>query len=160
MPASYTPQELSTIAEAPMLVGMAIAAVDMGIVSTAIEAAAMSREITGAAKRYPNNSIIQSTFAEEVLRSGVVKLEKPSLKAEDVQSGALVDQALAAVDAALTTIGTRATPEEILEYKQFIYACADAVANAAGSGLFGSGSPKISDKEAAALTKVKAALGI
>lgn len=157
---SYTPQELSTIAEAPMLVGMAIAAADMGIVSTAIEAAAMSKEISGAAKKYPNNSIIQSTFAEEVLRSGTVKLDKPDLKPEDVQSGAIVDRAIAAVDAAIATIGSKATPEEILEYKQFIYTCADAVANAAGSGLFGSGSPKVSDKEAVALTKVKTALGI
>lgn len=160
MTASYTPQELSTIAEAPMLVGMAVAAADMGIVSTAIEAAAMSKEISGAAKKYPSNSIIQSTFAEEVLRSGTVKMDKPDLKPEDVQSGAIVDKALAAVDAAIGVIGNKATPEEILEYKQFIYACADAVANAAGSGLFGSGSPKVSDKEAVALTKIKTTLGV
>lgn len=160
MVATYTPQELSTIAEAPMLVGMAIAAADMGIVSTAIEAAAMSKEITGAAKKYPTNSIIQSTFAEDVLRSGTIKMEKPELQSEDVQSGAIVDKAIASVNAAIATIGDKATPEEIVEYKQFIYACADAVANAAGSGLFGSGNPKVSDKEALALTKVKTALGI
>lgn len=160
MVATYTPEELRTIAEAPMLVGMAIAAADMGIVSTAIEAAAMSKEITGAAKKYPSNSIIQATFAEDVLRSGAVKMDKPDLKPEDVQSGAIVDKALAAVNAAVAVIGSKATPEEIAEYKQFIYACADAVANAAGSGLFGSGSPKVSDKEAVALNKVKAALGV
>ncbi|WAL61459.1 hypothetical protein [Thermocoleostomius sinensis] len=156
----YTPEEMSTIASAPMMIGMAIASVDMGIVSTAIEAAAMSKEITGAAKKYPNNSIIHSVFADEVLRSGAVKMQKPDVKSEEVQSGAIVDKALAAVDAAVAIVSSKATPEEVQEYKQFIYSCADAVANAAGSGLFGSGSPKVTDKEAAALTKVKAALGI
>jgi hypothetical protein len=157
---TYTPEEMNTIASAPMLVGMAIASVDMGIISTAIEAAAMSKEITGAAQKYPSNSIIQSVFADEVLRSGAVKMQKPDVKPEEVQSGAIVDKAIAAVDAAVAVVSSKATPEEIQEYKQFIYACAEAVANAAGSGLFGTGSPKVSDKEAAALTKVKAALGI
>lgn len=160
MVTAYTPQELSTIASAPSLVGLAIAAADLGIVSTAIEAAALSKEIAGAAKKYPNNSIIQSVFAEEVLRSGAVKVEKPDIKPEEVQSGAIVDRAIAAVDAAVGVVSGKATPEEITEYKQFIYSAAEAVASAAGSGLFGSGDPKVSDKEAAALTKVKTALGV
>lgn len=156
----YTPQELSTIAKAPMMVGMAVAMIDVGIISTAIEAAAMSKEIAGAAKKYPNNSIIQSVFSEEALKSGAVKVEKPEVQAEDIKSGAIVDEAIAAANAAIATVGDKATPAEIAEFKQFIYACADAVANAAGSGLFGSGNPKVSDKEAAALTKIKAGLGI
>jgi hypothetical protein len=40
------------------------------------------------------------------------------------------------------------------------YAVGEAVANAAGSGLFGSGATKVSPEEAAALAKIKAALGI
>jgi hypothetical protein len=48
----------------------------------------------------------------------------------------------------------------VTEFKQFIYACAEAVANAAGSGLFGSGSEKVSTEEAAALAKIKAALSL
>lgn len=160
MVATYTPQELSTIAEAPSLIGLAIAAADLGIVSTAIEAAALSKELAGAAKKYPNNSIIQSVFAEDVLRSGTVKVPKPDVKAEEVESGVIVDKAIASVDAAVAVVNGKATPEEITEYKQFIYSAAEAVANAAGSGLFGTGSPKVSDKEALALTKVKTALGI
>jgi hypothetical protein len=158
--ATYTPQELTTIAEAPMMVGMAVAMADMGIVSTAIEAAAMSKEVAGAAKKYPSNSIIQSVFAEEVLKSGSVKMQKPDIKPEDVESGAVVDKAIAAVEAAVSAVAGKATPEEVTEFKQFVYSCGDAVANAAGSGLFGSGGPKVSDKEAAALAKIKAALAI
>jgi hypothetical protein len=54
-------------------------------------------------------------------------------------------------------IESKATPIEIDQYKEFLYTCADAVANAAGSGLFGSGSTKVSAKEAA-LAQIKAAL--
>lgn len=160
MSTSYTAEELSTIAEAPMLIGMAVAMADMGIISTAIEAAAMSREVSGAAQKYPNNSIIQSVFSEAAIRSGQIKMEKPDIKPEDVQSGAVIDKAIAAATAAIAIVEGKATPEEVTEFKQFIYACGDAVANAAGSGLFGSGSPKVSPEEAAALTKIKAALAI
>ncbi len=158
--ATYTAEAKSKIAEAPMMIGMAVAMVDMGIVSTAIEAAAMSKQVAGAAEQYPNNSIIQAVFSEAALKSGSVKMEKPDIKPEDVQSGTVVDKALTTVEAAIAAIGDSATPAEITEFKQFIYACADAVAKAAGSGLFGSGNPKVSDKEAAALTKIKAALAV
>lgn len=158
MTTAYSPEELSKIAEAPMAVGMAVAMADMGIVSTAIEATAMSKEVAGAAAKYPNNSIIQAVFSEAAIKSGAIKLQKPNITSEDVQSGAVVDKALATVDEAVAAIGDKATAAEVGEFKQFIYACADAVANAAGSGLFGSGSPKVSEKEAAALSKIKTAL--
>ena len=156
--ATYTSDELSAIAEAPVSIGMAVAMADIGIVSTAIEAVAMSKEIVSAAKKYPNNSIVQAAFSETALTSGKIDRKKMDVKAEDVQSGAIVTKAIATVDLAIAAIGTKATPAELTEFKQFIYACAEAVANAAGSGLFGSGNPKVSEGEAAALAKIKAAL--
>ena len=155
--ATFTPEEMKTIAEAPVLVGLAVSMVDLGIISTVPEAAALSKEIAGAATKYPNNSIIQSVFSEAALKSGTVKMEKPEIKPEDVQSGAIVDQAITAINAASTVLSDKATPEEVSEYKSFIYACAEAVANAAGSGLFGSGT-KVSDQEAVALAKFKTVL--
>ena len=157
---TYTPEELNTIAQAPMAIGMAVALTDVGVVSTAIEAVALSKELAGAAKKYPTNSIVQATFSEAVLSSGKIHRSKPDVKAEDIESGAIVINAIATVDLAIATIGTKATPEEITQFKQFIYACAEAVASAAGSGLFGSGDPKVSATEASALTKIKAALSI
>ncbi|WP_373544818.1 hypothetical protein [Chamaesiphon sp.] len=157
---TYTPEELNTIAQAPMAIGMAVALTDVGIVSTAIEAVALSKELAGAAKKYPTNSIVQATFSEAVLSSGKIQRSKPDVKAEDIESGAIVTNAIATVDLAIATIGTKATPEEITQFKQFIYACAEAVASAAGSGLFGSGDPKVSPTEASALSKIKAALSI
>jgi hypothetical protein len=154
----YIQQELDTIAEAPMFIGMAVALVDMGVISTAIEAVALSQQLANVANKYSSNSIIQSVFSEAVLRSGHVKLKKPDIKPEDVQSGAVVDRAIASAKNALAVVEDKATSDEISQYKEFLYACADAVANAAGSGLFGTGSNKVSDKEAVALAKIKAAL--
>jgi hypothetical protein len=157
---NYMPQDLNTIAEAPMFIGMAVALVDMGVVSTAIEAVALSKQLAEVAQKYPSNSIIQSVFSEEMLKSRQSKMTKPDIKPEDIQSGAVVDHAIAATNIALSAVEGKATSEEIKQYKEFIYACAEAVANAAGSGLFGSGSPKVSDKEASALAKIKAALAV
>jgi hypothetical protein len=156
----YTPEELNKIAEAPMLIGMAVALVDVGIISSAIEAVALSRELMEVAQKYPGNSIIQAVFSEEALKSSQVKLNKPDIQPENVESGAVVEQAISAANTALNVIEGKATPVEVDEYKEFLYACANTVANAAGSGLFGSGSTKVSDKEAAALAKIKAALTI
>jgi hypothetical protein len=157
---TYTSDELSAISAAPMSIGMAVAMADMGIVSTAIEAVALTKEIVGAAKKYPNNSIVQAAFSEAALTSGKIERKKMDVKAEDVESGEIVIKAIASVDLAVAAIGDKATPAEVTEFKQFIYTCAEAVANAAGSGLFGSGNPKVSPEEAAALAKIKAALSI
>lgn len=156
----YTTAELQTLVKAPMMTGISVAMVDMGIVSTAIEAAAMSKQIAGAAQKYPANSIIQAGFSEATLKSGNVKLDKPDIKPEDVKSGAMLDSAIADISAALTLVEGKASAEEVAEYKQFIYDCGAAVAEAAGEGLFGTGSNKVSASEAAALAKVKVALGL
>ena len=153
----YTPEELKTILQAPMMFGLAVALVDMGIVSTAIEAAAMSKQIAGAAEKYPHNSIMQAAFAETNAKK--LKLNKPEVRSEDIQSGEIVDQALTMINAALRVVRDRAPDRDVEEYKQFIYDCSEAVAKAAGSGLFGTGA-KVSAKEAEALAKLKLALGI
>jgi hypothetical protein len=155
----YTPEALQTIVKAPMFTGLAVAMVDMGIVSTAIEATALSKQIAGAAQKYPTNSVIQAAFSEAAFKQGQAKMAKPDVKPEDAKSGAIVDQAIDAINAALAVIKDQATAAEVTDYKQFIYDCGKAVAEAAGSGLFGSGS-KVSAEEAAALDKLKSAMGL
>jgi hypothetical protein len=154
---TYSEQELLDVANATIFVGMAVAMVDMGIVSTAIESVAMSQQLMGAAAKYPNNSLIQAAFSETAIRN-LGKNSKPDFKPEDVLSGAVVDKALATLNGVVTTLAGKASATEVQEYKTFVYAVAEAVANAAGSGLFGSGSSKVSAQEAAALAKIKAAL--
>jgi hypothetical protein len=154
---TYTPEEIKAIIAAPMNVGMAVAMVDMGIISTAIEIAAMAKEMAGAAKQYPHNTIIQAAFSEDSLKQ--TQLDKPEIKPEDVQSGAFIDQAIAQANQVVASLQSQATETEITEYKQFIYDCGNAVAKAAGSGLFGSGA-KVSQAEAETLARLKLALGL
>ncbi len=157
---NYTPDELATVAGAVMITGMAVALVDAGIISTAIEATAMAREIAGAAKKYPGNEIIQALFSEESVKKAKDNPPtKVEIEAEDLQPDTAVDTAIGKINDALAVLNGKATPEDVQQYKEFIYSCADAVANAAGSGLFGTGT-KVSDREAAALTKIKATLGL
>jgi len=154
MTSTYTPEEATKVLKAVTLSGIAVSVVDMGIVSTAIEATALAQEVVGVSKKYPNNSIIQGVFSEEA-----IKTFSPGAAPKDLTPDNAAEMAIAAITDALSTLETKATPEEISEYRQFIYAAAQHVASAAGSGLFGSGNPKVSDPESAVLTKLKGALG-
>lgn len=156
----YSSDEIAKVAGAVMISGMAVAMVDMGVISTAIEAAAMAKEVSGAAKKYPSNTIIQSLFSEEAIEKAKIQgTSKVEIKAEDMKPDTAIDTANKAITEALAILGTKATPEEIKQYKEFVYSCAEAVANAAGSGLFGTGE-KVSPSEAAALAQLKVTLGL
>jgi hypothetical protein len=159
MAISYTPDELSKVAGAVMVSGIAVAMVDVGIVSSAIEATALAKEVAGAATQYPNNAVIQALFSEDAAKALQANpASRVEVKPEEMMPETAVDTAIAKITEALTLLNAKATADEVREYKDFLYACCDRVANAAGSGLFGSGNPKVSDKEAAALVKIKAAL--
>lgn len=155
----FSAEQASTLANAPMMASLAVSMADLGIVSTALEASAMGKQIVEATKQYPNNSIIQEVFSDEAIKSGRVKLEKPAVSPDEVKSGALVERAIARINEALQVLENHPNPAEVDEYKQLILDAADAVANAAGSGLFGRGSPKVSPEEQAALNQLKVALG-
>ena len=155
MTSTYTPEEAKKVIKAVTLSGIAVAIADVGIVSTAIEATALAKEVGGVAKKYPGNTIIQGVFSEEAMKNFSLG-EDP----KDFTPDNAAEQAIAAITDALATLETKATPEEISEYKQFIYATAESVANAAGSGLFGTGKSKVSDTEAAVLTKLKVVLSV
>ncbi len=155
MTSIYTPEEAKKVIKAVTLSGIAVAIADMGIVSTAIEATALAKEVGGVAKKYPNNTIIQGVFSDETIKSF-----SPGEAPKDLTPDNAAEHAIAAITDALATLEAKATPEEISEYKQFIYAAAESVANAAGSGLFGRGNPKVSATEPAVLTKLKVALSV
>jgi hypothetical protein len=157
---NYTSEELLKIAGGVMVSGMAVAMVDMGIISTAIEASALAKEIAGAAEKYPNNAVIQTLFSEEAIKKA--KADHPAaieIKATDMKPDTAVATATAKINEAIAILNQKATPADVQQYKEFVYACADRVANAAGSGLFGSG-VKVSEKEAAALAALKSVLGL
>lgn len=155
MTLTLTSEETNKLIQAVTTAGLAVAIADMGIISTAIEATAMAKEVVGAGQKYPNNALIQVAFSEEVLKQGFGKESTKELTPENALS-----EAIATINEAVTLASSKVSPEEVQDYKQLIYDVADRVANAAGSGLFGSGKQKVSPEEQAALTQIKAALGI
>ena len=155
MVASYTPEEMATIANGVTASGLAVAIADVGLVSTAIEAGALAQEVVNATKTFPHNSLIATVFSEENLKKNL-----QTSPGKDFTPDNAVDKAIAAINAALAIVNDKATPEEVTQYKQLVYAAADRVANAAGEGLFGSGAQKVSTKEAATLARLKDALGV
>ncbi|MFM7447807.1 MAG: hypothetical protein ACKO24_04320 [Leptolyngbyaceae cyanobacterium] len=153
MTTPYTVEESAKVIRAVMISGLAVAVADMGIVSTAIEAAALTKEVMGAAQKYPDNSVIQSIFSNESIQQNT-----PTSPPEGLTPDNAAEIAVSAINDAIAVINQRATPEEVSQFKQLVYACSETVANAAGEGLFGSGAVKVSAKEAATLAKIKAAL--
>jgi hypothetical protein len=150
----YTPEEATIVMKAVMVSSMAVAIADLGVISTAMELAALAKELAGAGKAYPTNSIIQNVFSEEAIRRSDMG------QASDVTPENATQKAIAAINEAMTLLAPKAAPQEVAEFKQFIYRCAEVVANAAGSGLFGRGDVKVSTAEAATLASLKQTLGI
>lgn len=149
----YTLEESSIVLRAVTLSGMAVAMADVGVVSTAIEATALAQEVASAARKYPNNSIIQAVFADETLK----KLPLGEIPKDATPENAM-EMAIEAIQEATGLLQSKATSAELAEYQQFIYAAAEQVAEAAGDGLFGTGAPKVSDREMATLARLKSVL--
>lgn len=58
-----------------------------GIVSTAIEAVDTLKQIAGAAKKYPIDSVIQAAFSDIALKSRNLKLTSPTLSPKTLSLG-------------------------------------------------------------------------
>ncbi|MFM7269043.1 MAG: hypothetical protein ACKOZT_10745 [Cyanobium sp.] len=151
-------QERDTLMGGPLAAAMAVMAVDMGIFSSAQEAIALGRTLAGAAERYAANPLISGLFDPEALKRGVHP-QKLEVTPQDVRDGKLLDRALEVVDGAVALASSKADEASVRQYKQLIVEGCAAVAEAAGSGLFGSGE-KVSDAERAALDRLRQHLGL
>lgn len=150
--ADYTDAEWKTLLLAPLACGFSVAMSDFGLVSTAIEGAAMSKELSEATKTYANNELIQTLFKKGE-GTEQVKIDPAELGSD---ANAAVEKATTYITEAVAILSAKA-PTELADYKALCYGVAERVANAAGSGLFGTGT-KVSDKEAVALAKLKTTL--
>jgi membrane-bound lytic murein transglycosylase B len=142
----------------PLAAAMAMMAVDMGIFSSAQEAMALGRELAGAAGRYASNPLISSLFDPEALKQGI-QPQKLAVTPEDVRDGKVLDRALEEVDGAVALARAKGDAASAQQYCQLIVEGCEAVAAAAGNGLFGSGE-KVSTAEKAALDRIRKHLGV
>jgi membrane-bound lytic murein transglycosylase B len=158
MAVELTKEERNKLMGGPLAAAMAMMAVDMGIFSSAQEAIALGRELAGAAGRYASNPLISSLFDPEALKQGI-QPEKLTVSAEDVRDGKVLDRALEEVDGAVALARTKGDAASAQQYCQLIVESCEAVAAAAGNGLFGSGE-KVSAAETAALERIRKHLGV
>lgn len=158
MALALTPEERDTLMGGPIAAAMAVMAVDMGIFSSAQEAIALGRELAGAAERYAGNPLISSLFDPEALKGGVHP-QKLAITPQELRDGKLLDRALEVVDRSVALARSKADEASVQQYCQLIVEGCEAVAAAAGSGLFGSGE-KVSAAEKAALDRLRQHLGV
>jgi hypothetical protein len=78
---------------------------------------------------------------------------------DEVRSGRVLDRALEQVDQAMAVARARADEETVRDYARQIVAACEAVARAAGAGLFGTGE-RVSPAERDALARIREHLGL
>lgn len=148
----YTEAEWKTIKLAPIASGFAVAMADLGMFSSAAEGSALSKELSQAGSKYPNNELIKSLYSSKENENAVnVKVEEIGRSPQEA-----LEKAKFFIGEALEILKQK-SPEEVTEYKQLCLYLAEKVANASGEGLFGTG-PKVSPKEKAVLESLKAVL--
>lgn len=158
MTVELTTDERNKLLGGALSAAMAVMSVDMGIVSSAQEAMALGKELSAAATRYASNPLISSLFDPEALKQGI-RPEKLEVTPDDVRNGKVLDRALAEVDEAMTLARSKTDEATADQFAQMIVDGCQAVASAAGKGLFGSGE-KVSAEETACLNRIRQHLGV
>lgn len=152
MSSSYSKEESLTVFSAAIRATETVSLADSK--TSGSEASVYLPLLTGAAKRYPKNSIIQAGFSEEAFARNAGHLP------QDVTSSDIGVRALECLEEALKIIAKKATSAEIKEYKLFIYQTAEKVAQAGDDSSSGISTRNISPQEKAALQKLSIVLGI
>lgn len=143
--AAFNAEEWSVVVAAPALTGLLVVSAGRG--GTVRESVAISRAYAEARENRPG------LLLQEVLDTpaGVNPRQAPR-SGEELES-----HALNRLRAAIRILDLHATPEEVAEYKRFVYGLAEAVANAHKEGGFlGVGGTRVSEGEQAALDRIAA----
>ena len=148
--ADFNAEEWATLVEAPLLAGMGVVAAERG--GTLRESLAVGKTYAAARQHQGESSLL-----DEIVASPPA-LDPSRLRAggQDVQ-----ELATARLSDAVRLIEDKVPADEAQAYKRFAVNVAEAVANAHSEGGFaGIGGKPVSDKEQAALDKIRSALGL
>jgi len=154
---NFTPEELNLMREIIPLTGFAVAvAGNSGIIGTFKEAAATVNGIGEAAAKYPQNELIQSLLKDFSQNRPIMPKYNP-LEA-GIQEKIKTD-ALEKTRQVIALLTQKATSQEVSEFKQWILAVSESVANAAKEGAFlGIGGERVSAAEKAVLSDLQGVL--
>jgi hypothetical protein len=147
--ADFNAEEWSTVVNGPMYAGMYVIAADRG--GTLRETVAMRRVYEQAHAQRGASELL-----DELLKSPP-SIDQDRLHEEGGNIGSLTSKELTE---ACRIIETKGTPQEVEDYKRFIWTVAQSVATAHKEGGFlGVGGKPISEAEQHALDEISTALG-
>lgn len=140
--AEFDAEQWTTLASAPALAAMAVAAADRG--GTLREGVSMARAYQ------------QSRREEHSELIGALLVSPPDFGATPpADPGELHDRALAAVRAAAALLTEKATPDELREFGDFVLSVCDTVARAhKEGGMLGMGGKEVSALEQGVLDQI------
>jgi hypothetical protein len=161
--AEFTEAEWELLTDLPRLAAFGAMAADDGDAVTATRElwAGMIELAQAAQTRYPHSSLIRKvaqTVAQDEEGAGVSRSGwKPG--AEPL-GHAVVDRALATAAGVHHVLAERASAEEAAEYTGWVLGIARAGIEAARTGFFGLGGERVTEREAAFVRDLAAALGV
>ena len=145
--ADFTEDEWKLVLEAPPSAGLIVIASDRG--GSVRESFSMAKAYTEARKDHGDSELL-----DEIVSA------KPEMDHTRYHSPEeLKEASLGHIRDAVALLKEKATPEEVDEYKKFIVALANRVAEARKEGFMGLSGERVSDAERSAIAEIEAALG-
>ena len=144
--ADFTEEEWKTVLEAPPSAGLVVILSDRG--GSIRETFSMAKVYTEARKQHGESQLLDeiATTKPEMDRSRAGSPEE--LKQHNLDN----------VRQAITLLKTKATDEEVEDYRKFILGLAEHVAEARKEGFMGLSGERVSDAERAAIGEIEAAV--
>jgi hypothetical protein len=143
----FTEDEWKLVLEAPPSAGLIVIASDRG--GSVRESFSMAKAYTEARKEHGESELL-----DEIVSA------KPEMDHTRYHSpDELKEASLGHLQGAVALLKEKATPEEVDEYKKFIVALANRVAEARKEGFLGLSGERVSDDEKAAIQEIEGALG-
>jgi hypothetical protein len=145
--ADFTEEEWTQILEGPTSAGLVVVASDRG--GSIRETFSMAKVYAEARQQHGESELLDEVVAA-----------KPEIDRTRAQSPEdLKEHALQNVRQAIQLLQSKAGDEEVAEYKKFVLALAQHVAEARKEGFLGFTGERVSDAERAAIGEIEAALG-
>jgi hypothetical protein len=145
--ADFTEDEWKRVLEAPPSAGLLVITGDRG--GSVRESFSIAKAYAEARQQHGDSELL-----DEIV-SAKPEVDRTRFKSqEELEQNCLQD-----IRDAVELVRSKATPEELAEYKKFILGLAERVANARKEGFMGLGGERVSEDEQAALREIEAALG-
>lgn len=145
--ADFSEEEWTQVLEGPTSAGLLVIASDRG---------GAIRETFSMAKAYTE---ARQQHGESELLDEIVSAKPQTDRTRAGSPEELKQHSLDNVRQAISVLRSRATEEEVDEYRKFILGLAERVAEARKEGFLGLSGERVSDEERAAISEIESALG-